>query len=346
MKDICGRFTNDVISLCAFGLETNAIWNPDSEFLKIGQSVFETPTSLVLFRFFCMKFPNLSRRLHFKMHDKPCREFYMRVISEAVDYRERNKIQRNDFLNLLLELKNNAKSPEESITFNELAAQCFIFFLAGFETSSTTMTFALYELAMQPEIQDKLRDKINEAIAENDGKVDYDCLLSIKYLDQVINGGLEQRRWFFALQLISLFLVVETLRKYPPLDFTFRTAATDYKVPGTEFVIPKDTFTMIPMLAIQKDPEYYPDPEKFDPDRFTDENMNKRDPFTFMPFGEGPRICIGLRFGMMQTRIGLISILRHFRISPSAKTPIPMKMRPDSGTLSPLGGMHLMLEKI
>ena len=130
------------------------------------------------------------------------------------------------------------------------------------------------------------------------------------------------------------------------MDFTFRSAAADYNVPNTDYVIPKDTFTIIPIYALQHDPEYYPDPEKFDPDRFNEENTANRNPYAFMPFGEGPRICIGLRFGMMQTRIGLISILRHFKISPTAKTPIPMVFRTDSTVLAPVGGMHLNITKL
>lgn len=83
------------------------------------------------------------------------------------------------------------------------------------------------------------------------------------------------------------------MRKYPPVPFLDRTCKNDYKIPGTDFTLPAGTHVSIAVAGIQHDPEYYPDPEKFDPDRFTEENKSKRPNYTYFPFGDGPRICIG-----------------------------------------------------
>lgn len=98
----------------------------------------------------------------------------------------------------------------------------------------------------------------------------------------------------FLIKITNCFfhLFLETLRKYPPLAFLNRKTQNDYNIPGTKDVIEKGTSIIIPILAIQRDPQYYPNPEKFDPDRFDAKN---RDAMTWLPFGDGPRNCIGLR---------------------------------------------------
>lgn len=88
-------------------------------------------------------------------------------------------------------------------------------------------------------------------------------------------------------------LISETLRKYPPAVVIPRICTEDYNVPGTNVVLDKGTRILIPIYALHHDEEYFPNPDVFDPDRFSEENRNKRHPFSYMPFGEGPRICIG-----------------------------------------------------
>lgn len=139
---------------------------------------------------------------------------------------------------------------------------------------------------------------------------------------------------------------LESLRKYPPAAALLRVAADDYKVPGTNYIIEKGRLVFIPAYAIQRDAEYYPDPEKFDPDRFSDEEVKNRNPYTFLPFGEGPRICIGLRFGMMQARIGLATLLANYEFSRCSKSIVPMTLLPNGAVLTPAGGLWLDVKKL
>lgn len=115
-----------------------------------------------------------------------------------------------------------------------------------------------------------------------------------------------------------------------------------YKVPGTEIILEKDTKVTVPIMALHMDPDIYPDPDKFDPNRFTKENIAARHPMAYLPFGLGPRMCVGMRFGMMQTRLGIATMLGNFRVSPSVGTIIPMEFEPNTPFLSPAQGSMLL----
>ena len=136
------------------------------------------------------------------------------------------------------------------------------------------------------------------------------------------------------------------MRKYPVLHQLDRQAINEYPVPGTDLVLEKGTRIVIPAYAIQNDPEIFPEPEKFDPERFSPEEIQKRHPMTWLPFGEGPRNCIGLRFGKMQVKIGLISLLRKYSFSVCDKTAIPLEIDMQQFLMSAKGGIYLKVDKI
>ncbi|XP_066245812.1 probable cytochrome P450 6a13 [Euwallacea similis] len=336
IKEVVARFTTDIIASCAFGIECNSQEEPDNEFRKNGAAVFNiNPWKRVIVSLFPRDF---LATVGFKINGNKISKFFIDVVKETIKSRETNEIFRKDFMHLLLQLKNQEITSNGSSTLNgnkkkelpvisedDIIAQCFIFFLAGFETSSTTMTFALLSLAENPEIQDKLRREIQNVLDRNDGKMTYDAIMNMPYLDNVIN---------------------ETLRKYPPLPILPRKCSKNYRVPNTNVIIDKGTLVAIPVWGLQMDPEYYPNPEVFDPDRFDEKNKASRPDFTFLPFGEGPRMCIGLRFGIMQTKVGLVSLLSNFKFSLNENTATPIKMNPKSFILAVDGEVWLDADKV
>lgn len=224
--------------------------------------------SLTLFqRILTNRFKNLARKLHIKSIPEDIASFYTNVVMQTIDYREKNpQDARNDFLGLLIQMKNSKSS--DSLTFNQIAAQSFVFFMAGFETTSTLMTFTMYELSLNKEIQEKARQDVKRAIQKHGGMT-YESISDMKYLDQCIN---------------------ETLRKWPPIPTTARGAKRDYTIPNTNIVIEEGITVLIPVYAIHHDEELYPNPDKYDPERFKPSEIEKRHQFAFIPFGEGPRI--------------------------------------------------------
>lgn len=130
------------------------------------------------------------------------------------------------------------------------------------------------------------------------------------------------------------------------MDSLIRIASKDYLIPDSNLTIEKDTLIFIPVYGIHYNADIYPQPEKFDPERFNEEQKKERHPMAHIPFGEGPRNCIGLRFGLMQTKVGLINLLTNFKFSPSARTTIPMEFLPRSPLLCPIDDMWLKVEKL
>ncbi|CAH1104625.1 unnamed protein product [Psylliodes chrysocephalus] len=330
IKDILGNFATDIIGSCAFGLEINSFTDPNNPFRLMGRKIFlRSPVGNLKF-LLVSNFPSIGRLLKLKLLDPEVTKFFTKVVIDTVNYREKNNVQRHDFLQLLIDMKNNkdaSKQPGDGkcLTINEMVAQCFVFFIAGFETSATTMAFALYELSKHLNIQKKVREEIDRVLRKHNDAVTYDSISEMKYLRQVID---------------------ETLRKYPAAPFITRQCVEDYVVPGTDIKIDKGVRVYIPIKGIHYDEEYYKNPEVFDPDRFTDENKQKLKPYAYIPFGEGPRMCIGMRFGIMQSKVGLVSILKNFKVSLNNKTKEPLKFLAASMIPQVEGGIWLNLEKI
>lgn len=139
--------------------------------------------------------------------------------------------------------------------------------------------------------------------------------------------------------------ILETLRKHPPVASLHRAVSKDYTLPNGS-VIPVGTFVLLSTYAFHHSPELYLEPEKFDPERFTFENKSKRHPCAYLPFGEGPRNCVGLRFGLLQTKIGLATLLRRFKFSPCGKTQNPLEIDPISLVYVPKDEVWLKVENI
>lgn len=184
-----------------------------------------------------------------------------------------------------------------------IAAQAFVFFLAGFETSSSTISNTLYEMALNPSIQDRLREEIVEELKKHNGDMTYESVKGMKYLHRIFCGIVIIIFWKIANSVVlSIFHVytllygiyyAETLRKYPPAGVLQRSSSEPYTFAGTKVTIPKNTSLLIPVYAIHRDPQIYPEPDKFEPDRFDEETIKQRHPSFYLPFGDGPRNCIG-----------------------------------------------------
>lgn len=198
----------------------------------------------------------------------------------------------------------NSKETEshKALSDLELVAQSIIFIFAGYETTSSVLSFIIYELATHPDVQQKLQQEI-DAVLPNKAPATYDAMVQMEYLDMVVN---------------------ETLRLFPIAIRLERVCKKDVEINGV--FIPKGAMVVIPTYALHHDPKYWTEPEEFRPERFSKKNKDSIDPYIYTPFGTGPRNCIGMRFALMNMKLAIIKVLQNFSFKPCKETQIPLKL--------------------
>lgn len=333
MKELCGRFTNDIIALCAFGLKVNSL-EGGTEFYDCGSRIMDFMHPSKAWKILLTRIsPKLVSLLRIKIIDEEAKAYFKRTVLNTMDIREKKSIFRPDMINILMEVRkqmnsteNNSASPKW--TDEELVAQCFIFFLAGLDTSSTVMSFAIYELTIHEDIQQKLYEEIKEAHDNRDGKtLDYDTLSGLKYLEMVVK---------------------EVLRKRPPAPMTDRMCESDLDYDdgkGFAYKFQKGLNIWIPIYGFHHDPQYFPNPDKFDPERFSDENKHLINQDAYMPFGVGPRQCIGIRFALMEVKTMLYYLVLNYSFHVVEKTQIPLRLSKSIGTVTTENGVWVGLKR-
>lgn len=334
-KDLARKFTVDTIATCAFGIEVNSFQNPKNEFHRIAGKMANFGSFISVLKFAgYFAVPKLMKALKIKFFDDETQQFFEKAINETMRIRERDGIIRHDMINLLIQAKQgkltHEREPETKTSVEgfatveesqvgknvvtrkwddeDLYAQCFIFFFAGFDTVSTVMTFMSYELMVNTDVQRKLQQEIDEMNEALDGKrVNYEQIQGMKYMDQV---------------------ACEVLRLWPPAPAIDRLCVKDYEMQydDKKFTFEKGKNFYIPIYGIHHDERYYENPEVFDPERFSEENRRNIDPDTYLPFGLGPRNCIGSRFALMEIKTIIYYLLLSFDFVPTEKTQIPMKL--------------------
>ncbi|XP_018319271.1 probable cytochrome P450 6a14 [Agrilus planipennis] len=342
VKEIFSRYTIDIISSVIFGIEGNCLKDSDSDFRKFGKLAV-APTGLDAFKVFLIQIiPNIMETLRVTVTSKDVEYFFMNIVKQTIAFRDANNVDRKDFMQLFMKLRdedikattktdNNESRDGETVyyqcglTVNEIAAQAFIFYVAGFETSATTLQYLLYELTENQDIQDKVREEIEQVLGKHEKKITYEAIQEMTYLDKCI---------------------YETLRKYPPVPAVTRRCTKEYKVPDSDLTLEKGTVAMLPIYGIHHDPDYYPDPQIFEPERFSEENKSVRPPMTFLAFGEGPRMCIGLRLGILQAKVGLVAVLKDYKFTLNSRTITPLQFDPTQFILAPVGGIWTDVEKL
>ncbi|XP_045473259.1 cytochrome P450 6k1-like [Harmonia axyridis] len=303
VRDLAKRYLVDIISTCAFGINAESLKDQNSQIKVMANQMLDQRGFVRSFAVFAWFFcPLLVDIFRLPFVEKESSDFLVDVFLSSYKERKKLNIKRNDFIDLLHEVIGK-KDQNDLIVFDEIkmSAQAMAFFNAGTDTTSILLTLCLYEMAMNLHIQEKLRNEIRDSI-DPTGSISYETLLSMEYLDLVTK---------------------ETLRKYPFLQLLQRYCVKDHTF-ETGLTIKKGQRVLIPTLALHHDPKYYPNPEEFNPERIRGDRIKDLQ-YVFLPFGEGPRKCIGEKFGLISFKLGLSMILKNFEVLPGPQTEIPLK---------------------
>ena len=197
-----------------------------------------------------------------------------------------------------------------------IVSVCFGFLVAGYETTSTALAYCAWFLAKYPEVQERLYDEIKENIKED--SEDYDNTMKIQYLDAIFK---------------------ETLRLKPPVSlFTGRTCIEDTIVQGIK--IKKGTRVNIPVLAVHWNEKNWENPMEFIPERFLE---GEYDPMSWMPFGVGPRFCVGMRFAELEFKSAMIKMVRNFKIELGKQSQDPLPCKAQGVLYRPVDNVYVKL---
>lgn len=251
---------------------------------------------------------------------------------KVVEMRLRNpEARRPDLLQIMLDASHKKERPNDddwkskaTMTLQEVELNTTVTVVAGFETTSAAMAYVSYVLAKYQDVQEKVRVEVASAVEEY-GKINYDAVTyRMKYLRSVVD---------------------ETLRMYPPGTlFTTRRAINDFEYNGVKYKA--GTSIMAPTMHIHMDHRYWPEPHKFDPERFLAENLSSRTSIAYQPFGVGPRNCIGERLAILGIMYTVARMVQKYRLTLGESQKKDLELRFYASMSAPKSGPYIKFQRI
>ncbi|XP_011685277.1 PREDICTED: cytochrome P450 9e2-like [Wasmannia auropunctata] len=327
LKNLFSRFTAQVVSGAGFGVD-GFCFDDDKEkesFYTMGKSFLEPTVWNNLVFTITFFFPMLSKILRARFLPKKADNFFRNLVADVMEQRRKETTPRNDFLQLMANLE---RTEGDTFDLDVLASHALSFFVDGYETSSIVLNFIGFNLATHPKVQEKLRKEVMSVLNKHDGVIAYEALKEMTYMDQVIN---------------------ESQRIIPALGFLNKLCTKDTELKGSDGLVcrvERGTPIIIPVSGLHADPQLWENPEKFDPDRFGPDRKNSIEKFSFLPFGEGPRMCVGMRMGLLQIKACLATFLRKYSLELSPKTKLPLKLTASSFLPAVEGGVWAFVRPI
>jgi len=320
LKSLFSRYAAQVVAAAGFGVDGYCFDDEkkDISFRKLGQVIFEPSLRNKIMFALLFFVPSLNKICKVSFIPKKVDHFFRTLVADLMEQRRKDGIPRNDFLHLMAELE---RAEDDKFDTEMLTGQAMSFVLDGYETSSTVMSFIAFHLASYPEIQEKLREEVVSILNKYDGKLTYEGLREMTYMDQVLN---------------------ESMRMIPAGIALKKRCTEEFELRGSDGIVCRlqpGMEVLIPVQAFHKDPQYWENPEEYDPERFNAVKKQSIEKFTFLPFGEGQRICVGMRMAQLQVKASLATVLKKYSMELSPKTQLPIKLISGTVLPTPKGGL-------
>ncbi|XP_019852645.1 PREDICTED: cytochrome P450 3A6-like isoform X2 [Amphimedon queenslandica] len=334
---IFGQFSLQTMLAVAFGSEVNLLKGEGSLLTDAAAGFFGSLSDSFFTweNIFSSHFPILmkyasvmvAKYVPLASHMKNINDASMEILKSRREQVESGSEKLKDFIQLLMDARADESSDEESsnkenmLNDLQIAGVCFDFMVGGYETTANALACTSYLLSLNPDEQERLCEAIDNYYQENEDASLYDASQNIPYLDWVIQ---------------------EALCMHPAASYRPRLCNETCTINGVTFL--KGAKVMIPIQYLHYSPEHWEEPDAFKPSRFSPEGKEGRNPLSHIPFGWGPRSCIGMRFALMEAKACLVSILRKYRFERSPDTQIPL-MKKQGLTQSPKDGIFLRIIK-
>ncbi|KAK5643818.1 hypothetical protein RI129_007663 [Pyrocoelia pectoralis] len=322
-QELCEKYTMDVVGTCVLGLDAKSFDSSTTDYIRFAKQIFSTDLVTTINFMLLSIAPRIAHLLKIPIIPKSSANYYKTIIDEAIKYRNDNNVIRDDFLKTMIDLQEKLGS--DNFTSDKLSGHIFSFLIDGFITTSLVLAFVLYEIAANIDFQEKLRSEIENKMGEGEKSImDYESLHDLTFFNSLIN---------------------ETLRLHPIITFLTKRCTKEYVLPpmitnGKSVVLQPGIPVIIPTFSLHYDSANFSNPTKFDPHRF-DGKDDKIKKGSYVPFGEGPRMCIGQKFALAQIKAAVIHIILNYDIRVNDKTKTPLEYNWQELFLSAKGGLWL-----
>ncbi|KAG0440981.1 hypothetical protein HPB47_016091, partial [Ixodes persulcatus] len=323
VKTFYANFGLDVIARCSFGIKLKPHSDVTNKFVIEAKRAFSRNLTLPLIAIYL--FPGLIQWFNIKLLNFDIIRCFKDLAGNAIRERDKGGHKSEDYLKLLMDAReerrdtseypNRRETPERScevlhrvttmatlfsaLSEVEVLAQCVVMFLGGQDSISSLIAHIVYLLALHPDKQTKLREEVDRCFGSQGDDLSPEVVSKLDYLHAVVS---------------------EALRLFPPATRIDRSTTEDYTLGDTGITLPKGCTITVPIYAMHRDPSNFLDPDSFIPERFSEDNARTILPYTYLPFGAGPKGCLGTHLALLAVKLCLLYSLRDVEFVGTSKT--------------------------